>query len=172
LEHYIVTDTIPLPGFSGGPLIDAQGRIAGLNTSGFGHGAAITIPSALAWVNAENLAKHGYIKRGYLGIRSQTVALAAEMRSTLGRDQETGLLLVSIEADSPANAGGLIVGDILVGIDGNAIPGHDELMMQMTGLEVGKPVSIEVLRGGKPHTISVTIGEAGKALPHPDRSAE
>jgi S1-C subfamily serine protease len=159
LEHYLLTDATPFPGFSGGPLIDTEGRVVGLNTSGLTHGSAITIPAALAWANAENLAKYGYVKRGYLGVRSQSVTLSAEMRAKLGRDQETGLLLVSVEADSPANAGGLMVGDILVAIDSKSIADHDELMVYMTSQAVGKAPSIEILRGGQPRNVTVTIGE-------------
>ena len=159
LESYLRTDVVPFPGFSGGPLVDTQGRVVGLNTSGFAHGAAITIPAALAWSGAENLAKYGYVKRGYLGIRSQAVTLSTEMSSVLGRQQETGLLLVSVEAGSPATAGGLMVGDILVALEGQPINDHDDLLAYMTGQVVGKVTTIQVLRGGQPQNISVTIGE-------------
>jgi S1-C subfamily serine protease len=159
LERYLRTDTVPFPGFSGGPLIDTEGRVVGLNTSGLAHGAAITIPAFLAWSDAENLAKYGYIKRGYLGIRSQQVELAADIRKELGREQETGLLLVSVESGSPAEAGGLMVGDILVGIAGQVIADHDELMVHLSGESVGKPLGIQILRGGKPLNISITVGE-------------
>jgi len=159
LERYLRTDVIPFPGFSGGPLIDTEGRVLGLNTSGLAHGASITIPAALAWTDAENLARFGYVKRGYLGIRSQSVALPADSPKALGREQDQGLLLVSVESGSPAEAGGLMVGDILVGIEGHAVNNHDELMVFLTGGAVGKPTSIQVLRGGQPLTLTVTIGE-------------
>ncbi len=159
LERYLRTDATPFPGFSGGPLIDTQGKVVGLNTSGLAHGVAITIPIELAWSDAENLAKYGYIKRGYLGVRSQSVSLTPDMRNTLSREQETGLLLVSIEAGSPAEIAGLIVGDILVAVDGQSVTDHDELLVYLTGQAVGKPIPIQVLRGGQPVSISVTIGE-------------
>lgn len=159
LERYIRTDAIPLPGFSGGPLVDTEGRVVGLNTSGLAHGAAITIPAFLAWQDADNLAKHGYIKRGYLGIRSQLVELSAEVRKALGREQETGLLLVSVEKDSPAEAGGLIVGDILVAINQQPVNDHDALMVHLGGETVGAPIAVQVLRGGQPVVISVAVAE-------------
>ena len=159
LERYLRTDVIPFPGFSGGPLVDPEGKVVGLNTSGLAHGASITIPAALAWADADNLAKYGYVKRGYLGIRSQSVALSPDLRKAIGREQEQGLLLVSVETGSPAEAGGLIVGDILVGIEGQPVMNHDELMVFLTGQAVGKPTSIQVLRGGQPTSVSVTIGE-------------
>ncbi len=159
LERYLRTDAVPFPGFSGGPLVDTEGRIVGLNTSGLAHGAAITIPAFLAWSDAENLAKYGYIKRGYLGIRSQQVELAPDLRKSLSREQETGLLLVSVEKGSPAEAGGLIVGDILVAIAGQPVIDHDELMVHLSSEAVGKTLSIQILRGGQPQTISLIVGE-------------
>ena len=159
LERYLRTDAIPFPGFSGGPLIDTEGRVVGLNTSGLAHGTAITIPAFFAWSDAENLAKHGYIKRGYLGIRSQQVELSSELVKALGREQEAGLLLVSVERGSAAEAGGLIVGDILIAIEGQSVTDHDALMVHLSGEMVGKPISIQVLRGGQPLAVMVTVGE-------------
>jgi S1-C subfamily serine protease len=159
LERYLRTDAIPFPGFSGGPLVDTTGRVIGLNTTGLAHGSAITIPGYLVWADAENLAKFGYIKRGYLGIRSQQVELAPELRKALGREQVTGLLLVSIETASPAEASGLIVGDILFAIEGQATADHDALMVHLGGESVGKSLSLQIMRGGQPKIIPVTIGE-------------
>lgn len=159
LERYLRTDAISFPGFSGGPLVDAEGKVVGLNTSGLAHGAAITIPAFLAWADAENLAKYGYVKRGYLGIRSQLVEVSSELRKSLGREQVSGLLLVSVEKDSPADAGGLMVGDILVAINQRPISDHDELMVHLGGETVGKPITVQVLRGGQAMELTVTVGE-------------
>jgi S1-C subfamily serine protease len=159
LERYIRTDAVPFPGFSGGPLIDADGRVLGINTSGLAHGAAITIPASVAWANAESLSKHGYIKRGYLGIRSQQVELSAELRKALESQQETGLLLVSVEKNSPAEAGGLLVGDILVAINGHLMGNHDDLMLHLGGETAGENLSVSILRGGQPKQVTVKVGE-------------
>jgi S1-C subfamily serine protease len=159
LERYIRTDTTPFPGFSGGPLVDSSGRVVGLNTSGFGWGASITIPADLAWKTAEALVQHGHVRRGYLGIRSQPVELTASVQKALGRSHATGLLLVGVENDSPAGAGGLMVGDILVGVAGHPVLDHEQLMAHLAGSVVGQPVAIEVLRGGQPATLTVTVGE-------------
>lgn len=159
LEQYLRTDAIPYPGFSGGPLVDAAGRVAGINTSGLARGASLAIPAALAWNLAETLAQHGHVKRGFLGVRSQPVAIPAAQQRALGREQASGLLLVGVEADSPAEAGGLLIGDIIVAIAGNPVSDPDELVASLAGSVVGKPTPVEVLRGGKPATITVTIGE-------------
>ena len=158
IDKYIRTDTIPFPGFSGGPLADADGRVVGLNTSGFGHGAAITIPADLAWKVADQLAKHGSVRRGYLGVRSQGVEISAAAQQALKREQATGLILIGVESDSPAEAAGLIVGDIIVAIDGQPVQTHDELFARLSGDVIDKSTPVEVLRGGQPQNINVKIG--------------
>jgi len=159
LERYIKTDVVSYPGFSGGPLVNGDGTIFGINTSGFGHGGALTIPADVAWKIAETLAKHGKIKRGYLGIRSQVVELPAEAKVTLNREQTSGLLLVGLESDSPAGKGGLMVGDILVGVAGEPVAHQDDLFARLSGDVVGKSTPIDVLRGGKLEAVKVEIGE-------------
>lgn len=159
LEQYLRTDAIPYPGFSGGPLVDAAGRVAGINTSGLARGVSLAIPAGLAWSLAEILVQHGHIKRGFLGVRSQPVAIPAAQQQALGREQASGLLLVGVETESPAEAGGLLIGDIIVAIAGNRVTDPDELAASLTGSVVGKPTQVEVVRGGKPVTITVTIGE-------------
>ncbi|HJR81495.1 MAG TPA: trypsin-like peptidase domain-containing protein [Anaerolineales bacterium] len=159
LERFIRTDSISYPGFSGGPLVAADGTVLGLNTSGLGRGGAITIPADIAWKVADTLVKHGRIKRGYLGIRSQTVEISVASQKALQRDQETGLLVVSVEKDSPASKGGLIVGDILVGVAGAPILHHDELFARLNGDVAGKSTPVEILRGGQPQSLNILIGE-------------
>jgi S1-C subfamily serine protease len=159
LDAYLRTDAIPYPGFSGGPLVDVEGRVLGVNTSGLGYGASMTIPATLAWTIAAAIQEHGSLKRGFLGVRSQMVELPAEGRKALKREQVTGLLIAGIESGSPAAEGGLMVGDILVGIAGHPTPNHEDLIAQMSGEVVGKPTPLEVLRGGNVATVSVTIGE-------------
>ena len=159
LERYIQTNVVSYPGFSGGPLINGEGQVFGINTSGFHSGGAITIPADVALNTAETLAKYGKIKRGYLGIRSQTVNIPAEGQQQLNRKQETGLLIVGLEADSPAGKGGLMVGDILAGVAGAAIEHHDELFTRLSGDVVGKFTSLDVLRGGKLQVVDVVVGE-------------
>lgn len=160
LDAYIKTDVVSYPGFSGGPLINGEGELYGINTSGFGVGGeAVTIPADVALKIADALAKHGKIRRGYIGVRSQTVNLPVEAKSQLNREQETGLLLVGVEKDSPAEKGGLILGDILVGVAGVAVEHHDELFTRLSGDAVGKSTSMDVLRGGKLQVVNVIVGE-------------
>ncbi len=159
LESYLRTDATPYPGFSGGPLIDAAGRILGINTSGLAQGMSLTIPVALAWETAATLAQHGHVRRGYLGIRSQPVAIPSAQQQSLGREQASGLLLVGVEDDGPAAQAGLLVGDILVGLAGAPVTDPDDLLTRLVGAMVGQSTQLQVLRGGQPVDFAVIIGE-------------
>jgi S1-C subfamily serine protease len=159
LERYLRTDSISYPGFSGGPLVAADGTVLGLNTSGLANGAAVTVPADIAWQIADTLVKQGRIKRGYLGIRSQSVEIPDALQKMLNREQATGLLIVGVENDSPASRGGLMVGDILVAVAGTPVVHHDDLFTRLNGEVAGKPTPIDLLRGGQPQTLNVLIGE-------------
>ncbi len=163
LDRYLVTDAVPYPGFSGGPLVDLAGRVLGINTSGLVRGASLAIPASSAWETARVLAQNGHIKRGFLGIRSQEVELPEQSQAPLqqatGRQQRTGLLVVGVEPDGPAAKGGLIVGDILVDVEGQPVTNHDELISRLAGNVVGRAVEIRALRGGQLQTVRVTIAE-------------
>jgi S1-C subfamily serine protease len=157
LERYIRTDATPYPGFSGGPLIDAQGDVVGILTTGLVNGVALAIPMDIAKGIADTLAKQGYIKRGYLGISSQLVELPVSQRA--GRNQEHGLLIVKVDEHSPAQQGGVLVGDIVVALDGHSINDSEELQLLLVGDRVGRAVPVEVMRGTTLQTLSVTIGQ-------------
>lgn len=159
LEQYIQTETISYPGFSGGPLANSEGLVLGLNTSGLTHGGALTIPTKTAWRIAEALAKHGTVKRGYLGVRTQAVSIPESGQKALARQQEHGLLILWLEEKGPAEAGGLLVGDILVAVEGQAVEDPDDLFAALGSDTVGRPVQVEVLRGGQPVRVAVTVTE-------------
>ena len=157
LERYIQTDATPYPGFSGGPMIDAQGAVIGITTTGLASGAAIGIPAEIALRVADTLSNNGHVKRGFLGVSSQPVPIPAAQRA--GRNQERGLLVVQVEDNSPAQQAGMLVGDLLVGFDGHVITDTDELQALLTGDRVGRPVAVDIIRGGALVTAQVTVGQ-------------
>ena len=159
LDEYISTETTPYPGFSGGPLVNTEGEVLGLNTSGLTHGSSLTIPAKVAWRIADALAKHGSVKRGYLGVRTQPVEIPEAARQSLKREQKSGLLVLWLEENGPAQQGGLFVGDTLVAVAGQPVSDPDDLFAALNSETVGKSVAVEVLRGGKLETVSVTVGE-------------
>lgn len=159
LDQYLQTETTPYPGFSGGPLVNTEGEVLGLNTSGLTRGSSLTIPVKVAWRIAEALAKHGSIKRGYLGVRTQPVEIPEAARTALQREQGHGLLVLWLEESGPAQASGLLVGDILVAISGQPVGDPDDLFAALNSETVGKAIAVEVLRGGRPETVQVTVAE-------------
>ena len=159
LERYIQTDATPYPGFSGGPLVDARGRVLGIMTTGLARGAALAIPADLAWRVAKTIDERGSLKRGYLGILSQPVQLPDGQR--LGLTQRGGLLVVGVEDGSPADRGGLIIGDILATLDGQPVEDTEDLLVLLTGERVGREVPVKVVRGGEMQELQVTVGERG-----------
>ena len=157
LERFIRTDATPYPGFSGGALIDTQGHVYGLLTTGLINGMTIAIPMSIARSIAETLAKQGHIERGYLGITSQLVLIPAAQRGEGA--QEHGLLILKVDEDSPAEKGGLLLGDILLTLDGRAVQDSEDLQLLLSGERVGKTVPLVAIRGGKQQTLTVTIGK-------------
>ncbi|HSE94504.1 MAG TPA: trypsin-like peptidase domain-containing protein [Methylomirabilota bacterium] len=157
LDQYIRTDATPYPGFSGGPLIDARGAVLGLLTTGLAGGIALAVPAGLAWRLGETLARQGHVPRGWLGIGSQPVQLPVSQRA--GRGHEVGLLIVDVARESPAERGGVLVGDILVTVDGQAIRDPEDLQARLSGDWIGRTVLIELLRGGTLVTLRIAIGQ-------------
>ena len=157
LEQYIRTDATPYPGFSGGALIDARGAVLGILTTGLAGGAALAVPTPLAWRLAESLSRQGFVPRGWLGIGSQPVRIPAGQRG--GRTHESGLLIVELVPESPAARGGLLLGDILVAVDGQAVDDGEALQALLGGERVGRAVVVQVLRGGTPLAVDVTVGQ-------------
>ncbi|MGH2523510.1 MAG: S1C family serine protease, partial [Anaerolineales bacterium] len=151
LERYIQTDATPYPGFSGGSLIDPQGAALGVLTSGLVNGVALAVPAPLAWRTAAALVKHGSVKRGYLGVSSQVVELPTQERNAL--------LIMQVQPDSPAARSGLLLGDILLSLGSIPLHAAEDLLAGLNGGQVGQTIAVEILRGGIPRTLHVTIGE-------------
>lgn len=158
-DGYIQTDVIMYPGFSGGPLLGGDGKVHGLNTSGFSRGVSIAVPVATIRKSAAALLADGKIEQGYLGVGVQPARLPDSAAESL--DQETGLLIVSVEAESPAAKAGLMVGDILAALDDEAVEQVDELLILLAGAKVNSEVAITLARGGAVQTVRAIVGTRG-----------
>jgi S1-C subfamily serine protease len=158
LERFIMVDAVMYPGFSGGPLVDTDGAVLGMITSGLGFGGpAVALPWSLVSQVAETIKTHGKVARGYLGIGSQPVTLSADAKQAAS-GQERGLLVVQVAEGGPAATAGVLQGDILVRLDGNGIANADDLQSLLGPSRVGTSVSAAVVRGGELRELNLTVG--------------
>ena len=160
IDHYLQTDAVMYPGFSGGPLIDAEQRVAGLNSSSLVSGLNLAVPAPTVRRTIEAILSGRPVRRGYLGITAQPVPLPDAVRQRL--NQETGLLLTHVEPKSPAEKSRLIQGDTLVTLNGRPVRSLAELQAVLNGDQVGERVPARVVRAGAVRELDVTIGERGQ----------
>lgn len=147
------------PGFSGGPLVDAQGRVVGINTSGASRHWQLAIPAAAVNRVVDELQRRGRIPRAYLGVSTQAVRLPEPVRQRLSLDQQTAVIVVEVQPGSPAAAAGLTIGDVIVSLGATRIADPTDLKSALRPDRVGESVTASVLRGGEPKDLPVTVGE-------------
>jgi serine protease DegQ len=146
IDRFVRPDLSLYPRFSGSPLVDVSGRVIGLNTGGLSRRQTLTVPaSTIERVVDALLTRGGRIPRGYLGVALQGV--------------QGGVIVLGVEPGSPADQGGLIVGDIITALGGKAVEDADDVHAQLGAGTVGKQLALDVRRGGAPHQVQVTVGE-------------
>jgi S1-C subfamily serine protease len=151
VDNIIQTDAALNPGNSGGPLVNSAGRVVGINTAIIqpAQGICFAVPVNTAKTILPQLLKHGRVIRGYLGLHVRQVPLAPELRSKFELEQKTGVEILLLEEDGPAQTGGLWIEDILVGFDSRPITSVDDLQRLLTILPVGTPAPVVVFREGR-----------------------
>ena len=149
VDAFVQTDVDVYPGFSGSAVVDAHGRFVGLGTSHFGRRAALVLPAPTLRRVAEALAEHGRVPRGSLGIMSQPVQVKGQT-GQLG----LGLLVVSVAEGGAADAAGLLVGDIVVGVGGEPITQPHDLVADAAG----QTRTLDLVRGGERLSLDVEVG--------------
>jgi len=153
----IELDLEPFSGFSGGPLVDSRGNIVAINTAGLVRGVALALPLELVSSVVDELLARGRIARGYLGIGVHPVRVPSADRDRGATG--SGLLVHSMEVDGPAERAGLMVGDILISIEGRSLDTPLRLLEELGGERVGESVVLGVIRGGNSIEITVVVGE-------------
>jgi len=155
LDRYVESDRQIPRGFAGGPLIDADGAVIGMNTRTLLRGEDLAIPTATLRRVVDELAAHGGVRRGYLGVGAFPAQLPAQLAQLAGRDR--GALVANVEDGAPAATAGILVGDIIVEVASTPVTDPDSLRLAL-GDRPGETVALTVLRGGAPHVLSVTLG--------------
>lgn len=158
VDAYVQTDIVIYPGFSGSALVDADGRVAGMNTSWLIRQTSILVPTTTLRRMVSAILEHGSVRQGYLGISAQPVALPRSAGEALA--QETGLLVLAVEEDTPADRAGVMVGDIVVALAGEPVRRLDDLFAQLAE-HVNQETVLDVVRGGQQQHLPVTIAERG-----------
>ena len=159
IDSLLRLDLAIYDGFSGGPLIDAAGRVLGINTSALARGVPVTIPVATVERVVTELLERGSIRRAYLGIGTQPVRVPASLARKVELKSDVALLIVSLESGGPADRDGLLLGDVLLELDGAAVSDPTDVLAQLGGDRVGRPIAARVIRGGQVKTLQVTPGE-------------
>ena len=160
IEALVQTNAPLYPGFSGGPLVTADGKAAGMNSWVFGRGDGRAIAMDVAERVVESLRTDGRIKRPYLGIGAQQVPLPDPVKTKV--NQDSGLLIVAVEPQSPADQAGLMQGDTLLALDGTTTRSLEELYAGLRKVKVGATQTARVVRAGDLKEFKVTVGEAGR----------
>ncbi len=160
-ESAIVSDAKLNPGYSGGPLVDAWGRMLGMNVAWFA-GRGVAVPSESLEDVVGKLLKDGKVRRAFLGVVVEPLELPSELAKSEGVGQATGLLVKEVNERSPAKSAGVAIGDILLRLGEARATDEHELRRALSGEAVGKPVSLWVLRGEKLTELRATPGEAGE----------
>lgn len=159
MENVIVTDAPLNPGYSGGPLVDAWGRMVGLNTA-YISSRGIAIPVSTLKRVVDRLARDGSIKRAYLGIVSDAISLPKEIATQPQVNQERGMIVLSVSPESPAKAAGLAIGDVIVKFDQKPVTSIYDFHRLLTDEVIGKKTTLSILRAEKLMELTVSPSEA------------
>jgi S1-C subfamily serine protease len=157
IDRVIRIQQSPHGALNGGALINAEGQALGIITSLAIRGTTVVVPAPIAWAAAAKVASEGGVKQGFLGVSSMAVSLPDRQRA--GRSQTSGLLISQVAANSPAENGGLLVGDVIVSFGGEAIEDAESLVTRLRGNKVGTAVPITVIRGAAAVDVTVTVSE-------------
>jgi len=159
IDRLVRLDLVLYPGFSGGPLVDAGGRVVGLNTSGLTRESRLALPVTTVARVVDELLHKGHVSRGYLGVGMQPVRLPEPLRVGLGLPGDGGLILVMVEPDGPAARAGLLLGDVLVALDGVPTGDLEDVQARLGGDRVGSTITALVVRAGARVEVALTVGE-------------
>ena len=156
IDRVLRLDLAVYDGFSGGPLVDPSGAVLGLNNSALARGTPLALPAAAVDRVLDELLERGHVRRPFIGVAVQPVALSASVVKQHSLNGDTGLLIVSIADGSPAEKAGMLLGDVLLEANGNELSSPDDLLDALSGVSKDGAVTLKFLRGGGVKTASIT----------------
>ena len=158
IDQFIRLDLSIYPGFSGGALVDARGRVAGIITSG-PRNSVMAIPAATVNRVLEQLSSKGRIARGFLGLGMQPVRLPDALKGSLNLQGHGGVIIVEVKSGGPADNAGVLIGDVLVELDGRPISEPGDVHAALDPEQVGKTLKAKFVRAGARIELSIVVGE-------------
>jgi S1-C subfamily serine protease len=163
IDQVMRLDLAIYDGFSGGPLVDSSGAVLGMNNSALARGTPMALPAAAVDRVLNELLQRGHVRRPFIGVAVQPVMVPASVARRHGLSGDTTLLVLSIGDGSPADRGGLMVGDALIEANGKALAHPADLLDVLAGVAEGAALEFKVLRGGVLQSLSVTPTDRGAA---------
>jgi S1-C subfamily serine protease len=165
MDRFLRVDLVLYPGFSGGPLVDASGKVAGLVSSGLSRQLELAVPASTVTRVVDELLATGRISRSYVGLGLQPVALPEALRRLAPGSSAHGLIVVGVEPDGPAARAGVMLGDVLLAVEGEPLHDPGDVQAALTGRRPGSAVRVLLVRAGAPLEVAITLGER----PAPER---
>ena len=157
----IQTDAALNPGNSGGPLVNSRAEVIGVNTAVIvgAQGICFSVASNTAQHVLTQILQHGRVRRARLGVAGDQVHLPQRIKAATGLKQDAGVRVVEVQPGSPAYAGGIEPGDVIVGVDKEVVTGIDDIARVLDGTRIDKRVAIHILRESRSRTIEVVPTE-------------
>ena len=159
LDQHIRLDLNLYPGFSGGPLVSAQGKVVGINSRGLGRGRPVAIPVSNVNRVVDELLQHGHIARPYLGLAMQPVAIPESLRGKVASAGTSALLVVHVEPAGPAEKAGALLGDLVTELQGKPVEDTEQIQELLHTAKVGDRVKVTMLRAGSPVQLEAVLGD-------------
>ena len=159
LAPYIRLDVALQPTAVGGAVVDTAGRLIGLATPRFARFGAIAVPAATINRIADVILQKGRVPRGYLGIGLQPVRLPEALRVSLQRNEKTAAIVLEVEPESPAHKAGIVIGDIVVSLEGQPVTHLENVQSHLHAGNIGKTLAAKIVRGGAVQSVNITVTE-------------
>jgi S1-C subfamily serine protease len=159
LSPYIRLDVGLQPTAIGGAVVDARGSVVGIATPKFARFGAIAIPAAMVNRVADVLLSKGHVPRGYLGVGLQPIRLPADLSQRTNRKGKTATIVLDVAPDGPAHKAGLLIGDLLLSLDGHEVLHPGDVHSILSSESVGKTFVAQLLRGGELRDVRIGVIE-------------